>query len=148
MDKKEQTRTPRLTLRKGERLHHRTLVNNVYDKGEALYCYPLRLQWRACDADELRASFRAEIPAHIDPLQMMVTIPKRKQRHAVDRVLLRRRVREAYRLNRLELKEIAKSSGYATISLSFIYISPEKCTYGKIERAMKTLLVKIAEKLG
>lgn len=133
----------RYTLRKGERLRHRTLVNDLYEEGESLYAYPLRLQWRRVSADRIAQSFRGSIPRGIDRVQMMITVPKRRQRHAVDRVQMRRRVREAYRLNRHPLLEAAMNSHNATISLAFIYISDKKCSYHKIEKAMRALLEKL-----
>ena len=139
---------PRLTLRKADRLRHRTLVNGLYDGGNSLYSYPLRMQWRALSREELEASFRGEIPKGIAPVQMMVTIPKRKQRHAVDRVLMRRRVREAYRLSRRQLLDAVTSMPYATVSLSFVYISDQKCGYAKVQSAVVTLLNKLRKALA
>lgn len=145
----DENNTPRLTLRKGERLHHRTLVNALYSDGRGLYSYPLRLQWRALSREQLEGSFRDEVPAGIDAVQMMITVPKKRQRHAVDRVLMRRRIREAYRLNRHQLlDEAAASSGKATVSMAFVYISDQKCSYRKIEKAMRTLLTLLAEALN
>ena len=134
----------RYTLRKGERLHHRTLVNDLYEEGESLYAYPLRLQWRRVPTERLEQSFSGSVPRGIDRVQMMITVPKRRQRHAVDRVQMRRRVREAYRLNRHPLLDAAARCDDATISLAFIYISDKKCSYHKIEKAMRALLDKIA----
>ena len=139
---------PRLTLRKADRLHHRTLVNGLYDGGNSLYSYPLRMQWRALSQEELAASFRGDVPKGIAPVQMMVTIPKRKQRHAVDRVLMRRRVREAYRLSRRQLLDCVCSMPYATVSLSFVYISDKKCGYAKVQSAVVTLLNNLRKALA
>lgn len=140
------TPLPRLTLRKSERLRHRSLVNALFERGQALYSYPLRMQWMATDSATLDAGFRASRPLRLGPLQMMITIPKRKHRHAVDRVLLRRRVREAYRLNRLSLRELAYATADGgTISLSFIYISDKICDYAQIEKSMRRLLGQVAD---
>lgn len=139
---------PRLTLRKADRLRHRTLVNGMYDGGNSLYAYPLRMQWRALTQEELAASFRGDVPRGIAPVQMMVTIPKRKQRHAVDRVLMRRRVREAYRLSRRQLVDAVCSMPYATVSLSFVYISDKKCGYAKVQSAVNVLLGKLHKALA
>ncbi len=45
-----------------------------------------------------------DAPADVGALQMLVTVPKKKRRRAVDRVLMRRRIREAYRINRRPLR--------------------------------------------
>lgn len=140
--------TPRLTLRKADRLHHRTLVNGLYEDGNSLYSYPLRMQWRALTWEKLAASFRGDAPKGIAPVQMMVTIPKRKQRHAVDRVLMRRRVREAYRLSRRQLRDAVCSMPYATVSVSFVYIADKKCGYAKVQSAVNVLLGKLHKALA
>lgn len=137
----------RLTFRKGERLRHRTLVNDLYAQGESLFCYPLRLTWRPVDAETLQASFRDHTPGGIDTVQVMFTVPKRKMRHAVDRVQLRRRMREAYRLKRLPLIADSAAAPYATVSLAFVYIADKKCPYTKIESAMTRLLRQVSQAL-
>lgn len=138
----------RLTLRKPEKLRHRSLINALYDRGEALFCYPLRLTWRQLDAEMLASTFRDRVPEAIGSLQVMFTVPKRKQRHAVDRVLMRRRMREAYRLNRSSLRTLAHNAQAATISMSFVYISDKKCTYTKIQTAMQRLLAQVEQRLS
>ena len=75
--------------------------------------------------------------------RFMITVPKKKIRTAVGRVLLRRRIREAYRLNRqLLLPQLAASICEAEIA--FIYMDKEIADYATIDASMKKLLVKIA----
>ena len=79
----------------------------------------------------------------------MVTVPKRKLRHAVDRVLMRRRIREAYRLHRLALKErLEADPQLRTLSMSIIYIADRTLPYPKVEKALLTLLRKLGAALG
>lgn len=145
----EEVKRHPLTLRKPERLRHRTLVNELFERGSSLYAFPLRMQWLFVPASRMKSAFRDGRPDGIDPLQRMIVIPKRKMRHAVDRVLLRRRVREAYRLNRLPLLHLAceKSRG-GVLLLSFIYISDKICEYGKVERAVRRLLDGVGAELA
>lgn len=134
----------RYTLRKDEKLRHKRLVEDLFTEGNTLYDFPLRLTWRLVDANTLANSFRAEIPQKVGNIQMLITVPKKKRRHAVDRVLMRRRIREAYRLNRLPLKDLAESIPNAgTLSLAFIYISDQNLPYSLIESKMKRLLLKL-----
>lgn len=138
--------TPRLTLRKGEKLRHRTLVESLFREGASLYAYPLRLVWRKLDADSLSDSFRTSVPDRIGPLQMLVTIPKKKRRHAVDRVLMRRRVREAYRLRRAPIRALADADAACrSLDMAFIYIADKNVDYQTVERKMELLLKKLAE---
>ena len=138
----------RYTLRKDEKLRHKTLVDGVFESGTTLYEYPLRLTWRVISPEELEGSFRNGSPEGIGPLQMLITVPKKKLRHAVDRVRIRRLIREAYRLNRLPLKETSESrEDIRTISMAFIYPHTEKMEYAAIEKKMTRLLDKVRKSI-
>lgn len=145
---KNTPQTKRLTLRKGEKLRHRSLVESLFRDGESLYEFPLRLTFRRLDREGLENNFRNAVPQRIDPLQMLITVPKKKRRHAVDRVLMRRRVREAYRLHRLPLKETLEADpAGGSLSLAFVYIHDKNLPYQTIERKIKLLLKKVAERV-
>lgn len=134
----------RFTLRKDEKLRHKTLVDGVFGKGTTIYEYPLRLTYRKLSGDELRNSFRNGVPERIGPLQMLITVPKKKLRHAVDRVRMRRLIREAYRLNHLALKDkVQENPDVRTLSMAFIYMNDEKTDFALIESKMKRLLERI-----
>ena len=49
---KEMDTNCRMTLRKGEKLRHRSLVENLFRKGDSLYEFPIRLTWQTMDNDE------------------------------------------------------------------------------------------------
>lgn len=88
--------------------------------------YPLRLTWRV---DHER---KVDIP------RFLVSIPKKRIRHAVDRVTMRRRVREAYRLNR----DIIPRD--LPVDLAFIYVADKLLPYAKVEHSVKKLLSSIS----
>ncbi len=69
---------------------------------------------------------------------MMVSVPKRLFRRAVKRNLLKRRVREAYRLHR----EAMGMNGYR---VAFIYTSTKECTTAEIEKSIMTIFSKITK---
>lgn len=133
---------------KAEKLRLKTLVEGLFESGEVLYDFPLRMSFRAISPRELEESFRTGAPEGIGPVQMLVTVPKRKRKRAVDRVLLRRRIREAYRLNRGELRSLVESTDeIGTLSLAFIYIHDDNTDYALIEKKMKRLLGKLEERI-
>lgn len=147
MTNTEQKSTPerRHTFNKPERLRLRTLVENLFSEGNTLYEYPLRLTTRILDSSALEASFPHGVPAGIGKVQALFTVPKKKRRRAVDRVLMRRRIREAYRLNKYILEDAVKDTPeLRTIGLAFIYLHSENMEYATIERKMKKLLMKAA----
>ena len=75
----------------------------------------------------------------------MVSIPKRKFKHAVDRNLLRRRTREAYRLNKTLLSEQTNNTG---LDIAFLYIGDKKEEFKYLQKKMCDVLNKIATKIS
>lgn len=121
-----------LRLYKSEKLRSRTAVANLFGGGSgATIAYPLRAVYRFHDT-------QGESPA-----QFIITIPKKKIRHAVDRVLLRRRTREAYRLNR-NLLFPALGEAALCVDIAFVYLSSEQAPYNVIEAKMQELLRRIS----
>lgn len=138
----------RLTLRKSAKLRHRTLVQNLFGKGSSVYAGPLRATFRTLTKEDLAASFREAVPDLIAPVQLLITVPKKKRRHAVDRVLMRRRIREAFRLQYRPLrKKIEEDGGIRTLSLAIVYMQSENCSMEKVSAAMAAVLTKIEKKL-
>lgn len=130
------TSSPMTTLRlyKREKLCSHNAINALFSHGESKVAtaFPIRAVWRI---NEQRSLHNA---------QFLISVPKRRFKHAVDRVLLRRRTREAYRLNR---NHLTLPNGIA-IDIAFIYIAPIAQKYGDIERAMIKILHKISDELS
>ena len=116
-------------LYKYEKLCSRTAINNIFQGGKSAICYPLRAAFTFSEATET-------------PAQFLITIPKKKIRKAVKRVLLRRRVREAYRLNRQLLVSQLNNHGLS-INVAFVYLSDEIADYDTINTKMQALMAKI-----
>jgi len=84
----------------------------------------------------LKASFRKETGS--GSVRMMVSVPKRHFKRAVKRNLLKRRVREAFRLNRHILGEGAEAD------IFFVYLGKEIEDYATIETSVKYILGQLA----
>lgn len=78
---------------------------------------------------------------------MAVSVPKRLFKKAVDRNLLKRRIREAYRLNKADLYDLVQRKDLKLILL-IQYKNNEIEDYHIIEEAVLKGLRKLAEKLS
>jgi len=116
------------TLQKHERLKSKKLLDSLFAEGHKGFAYPLRLLYSI-----------DECPEGEWPLLFSVTVPKKKIKSAVTRNLVKRRIREAYRLNKIELQESLQESDYR-LSLMLIYIEREPKSYDQLDKAVKKLL--------
>lgn len=121
--------TRRLTLPKSTKLCSATAVDRLFqrDASNGTVAFPLRAVWR-----------QAPERHHGDPVQFMITIPKKRLHHAVDRVTMRRRVREAYRLLRHE--HTGNVAPGEHIDIAFIYLADKLLPYTVIAKAMNRIL--------
>lgn len=137
-----------LSFKKKERLHHRSLIEGLYREGKSFYEFPFRVAWRRLSAEELEKNFRNRVPEDVDKVQFMTTVPKKKRRRAVDRVLMRRRIKEAYRLNKEALKvKVAEIPDHGTLSLGIVYIHDKNMDYSAVEEKIKIIMWKLQRKL-
>ena len=118
-------------LNKREKLRSRTAVERLFGEGKSLMAFPLRAVYR------LRPQGEA-------PVQFLITIPKKRIRKAVMRVTLRRRTREAYRLNRNELMAPLQQLGIG-VDIAFVYLDSNPAPYSVINEKVVSLLTRIAQ---
>ena len=119
-------------LGKSHKLCSKTAIDRLFSTHPAAtaataLAYPLRAVW-----GENPGSSAGE------PVQFLISVPKKRLRHAVDRVTMRRRIREAYRLNRNQAEAVTTS-----INIAFVYISDNIEPYSRVEKSMQKLLRKI-----
>ena len=79
------------------------------------------------------------------PARLLISVPKRRFRHAVDRNRVKRQLREAYRTNKHLLLQAIPSD--QTIDMAFIWLSDMHLPTKGIENRVKSLLTHIAERL-
>lgn len=128
----------RQSLSKSERLKSYKRIRLLFARGNRFKVDALLVYYH------LRDETGAEMVG--EPLQMGVSVGARYFKKAVDRNLMKRRIREAYRKNKATLKEtlLANTSG---LDLFFVYTSGELLAYPRIETAIQKSLGLLIEKV-
>lgn len=121
------------TFAKHERLKSEAEISLVYNTGEKSFSYPFKVYYhKHTSGDESLSS----IPKG-QLLRICISVPKRKFKKAVDRNLIKRRTREAFRLNKHLWYEKAEKQ---STDLYLIFIGNELTEYSIIEKALKKTL--------
>ena len=131
------------TLPRSERLRSLKAIRRMFGEGHSGFTYPFRYVWIATEpcgegVEPQQGSERG--------VEVMFSVPKKFHKRANKRNLLKRRTREAYRLNREQLCERLQQSG-KTITMAFIYSAKEIHTYKTVEYAVQRILAQICERL-
>ena len=119
---------------KAEHLCLRNDIDALFSAGaKALTAYPLRVVYREVNHKEG------------PKVKVLLSVPKRKLRHAVDRNRAKRQLREVYRLNKPTLLEtLGNKQG---LHLAFMWLSDKPVDSKVIEKKVINLLHRIGEQL-
>ena len=123
-----------LTLCKRERLVSRKLIDALFSGSRSMAAFPLRVVY-----------IKKDCAQEDEPVQILVSVPKRHFKHAVDRNRVKRQVREAYRHHKVLLHE-ALPAGQQLL-LAFIWLSSQHVPTHEVERCVVSLMNRVAEKV-
>ena len=124
----------RFTLSKEERICSKKLINELFTgNGRSMTAFPLRVVFmkRTIVDDQPRAA-------------MLVSVPKRYFRHAVDRNRVKRQVREAFRRNKSIITQNL-ADDHEAVAMAFVWLTDEKFPSSEVENRMVRLLTRISE---
>ena len=124
----------RLTLSKEERICSKKLINELFTgNGRSMTAFPLRVVFmkRTIVDDQPRAA-------------MLVSVPKRYFKHAVDRNRVKRQVREAFRRNKSIITQNL-TDDHEAVAMAFVWLTDEKFPSSEVENRMVRLLTRISE---
>ena len=119
-----------------EHLKSKRVIEQVYANGTSVTSYPLR-------AIFIEQSLQAQEPT----AAILINVSKKRFRHAVDRNLVKRRIREAYRTSKHPFIETLENNR-KKMAVAIIYIDNKHNSTAFIRKKMTKLLESILTKDG
>ena len=124
------------TFKKEERLCSKKSLDLLFKNGSSFLLYPFRITYLFIDE------------VHQYPAQVVINVAKKRYKRAVDRNLIKRRTREAYRLQK-ELLLYSQLKGHAALLLlSLQFIGKEKYEYIFFEKKLGLAFKKLISQIS
>jgi len=118
----------RLTFNKAERLSKEKTIQELFSRGSSFYLYPFKVVYM------LNPDQAATTP------QVLISASSRNFPRAVDRNLIKRRIREAYRLQKEVIQHGSKKGVFA-----FLYTSKTILPFAEVRNKLFLVLEKIGK---
>ena len=112
---------------KREKLTGKKQIEELFRNGSSFYLSPLLLKYSRDEGDYHR---------------VLCTVSKKNFKRAVDRNLIKRRLREAYRLNKSIIDPTKSGIAY---QIAIIYTGKSDAPYHTIEGKLKELLLRLQD---
>ncbi len=123
------------TFDKSERLCSKKAIADLFENGRSFYLFPLQVIWTFSENEQAK------------PAQVAFSVSKRLFKKAVSRNLIRRRMREAYRLHKHTLYEALEHSG-KKITFILIFKDKEALPFAAIEKSVVASLNRLISETG
>ncbi|MBP7272418.1 MAG: ribonuclease P protein component [Saprospiraceae bacterium] len=125
--------TVRFTLPATARLKSQTKINRLFQDSRSFLCYPLRVVYQISAAQQAHEA------------QVAISVPKKIFKRAVVRNRLKRRIREAYRVERHAWQQTLPQT---SVALVLIYIAKEELPFATIAAATKKIISQLPQRLS
>ena len=123
------------SLGKEERLKNGLAIQDVLKNGSAVSEFPLKIYWSI--SWDHRQKF---------PVRVAIAVPKRRFKRAVDRNLMKRRIRESYRQNKHLIYDPLMKKDLKIVMI-ILFLSDEFIPFNNLYARTRELLRKLANNL-
>jgi len=124
------------SLKKRERIVSKKLMDALFggNRKKTLSAYPLRMVYLQTDCK-----------AEMSPVQILVSVPKRHLKHAVDRNRVKRQIRESYRCLKHMIVPIIEKKG-CFMAIAFLWQSDKIYSTKEVSICVERLLIQLSNK--
>lgn len=131
----EEGNLPRFTFSKNEKLCSKKDIQQLFQEGNSFLVYPYRILW-----------LKTKNPG-TPQCRVLISVSKRNFKHAVTRNLIKRRIREAYRLNKsIVLEHLAEN--HTSLSLAIVYVGKKVEGFNLFQNKIIVSLKRLIEASG
>ena len=127
--------TGELTFTKKERVSGKTRIENIFTSGNAFLTYPFRVVYRVYESSDSQNA-----PA------LLISIPKKRLKRAVQRNRMKRLTKEVYRLNKFAL-DASKLSEGNSVDIAVIYVADKLLPHAVIEKSLVRALREVSKRI-
>lgn len=123
----------RNTFRKSEKICNQNQIDNLFNGGKSLRSGLFKLIFVKTES------------SGNSPVQVLIAVPKKNLRHAVDRNRMKRLIREAYRLNKHKIPDEYSKAG-KHLDIAFIFLGKQPVSQAETVAAINVLLDRLIAK--
>ena len=119
---------------KKQKLCNETAIKEMFSNGNSFVIHTIRLVWKEqVNSDDVA-------------IKSIIVVPKKQLKLASDRNIVRRRMKEAYRLNKSTIENSLKNKG-KQLNIAIVYQNDKRLSYKVIEEKIKLILGRLREEI-
>ena len=122
-------------FKKREHIVSTRLIETLFSSGSSsVSAFPLRAVFKIVPRSQTNV-----------PVQILISVPKKRFKHAVDRNRVKRQVREAYRHSKQPLCDAVAAD--VSLLVAFVWISDQLAPSATVNHRVEKLIARMAEKI-
>jgi ribonuclease P protein component len=119
---------------KKQNLCNETAIKEMFSNGNSFVIHTIRLVWKE------------DVNSDNVAIKSIIVVPKKQLKLAAERNIVRRRMKEAYRLNKTEIERFLVDKN-KQLNIAIVYQNEKILSYKAIEEKIKLILGRLREEI-